>query len=177
MSNHLVISALGDDKLGIVEQLTETITECGCNIEESRMSALGGTFAVIMLTSGNWNTIAKLESSLPALEQKLSMAITSRRTAPVTDAKRKRLLPYAVDVVAIDHPGLVHKLANFFSGRNINIEELITSSYSAAHTGTSMFSVHMEVGIPSDIQIAELRDTFMDYCDQMNLDAVIEPLK
>ena len=46
-----------------------------------------------------------------------------------------------------------------------------------SHTGTPMFSVHMSVGIPADIHIAALRDEFMDYCDALNLDAVIEPIK
>lgn len=177
MSNYLVISALGNDKPGIVDLLTEAVTGCDCNLEDSRMSALGGTFAIIMLVSGNWDKISKLESMLPAMEERLGMTIITRRTEPQQDPAKKQLLPYAADVVSIDHPGIVHKLANFFSSRNINIEELVTSSYSAAHTGTPMFSVHMEVGIPSDMQISLLRETFMDYCDLLNLDAVIEPIK
>jgi glycine cleavage system transcriptional repressor len=40
-----------------------------------------------------------------------------------------------------------------------------------------MFSVHLTVDIPADIQIATLREEFMDFCDQLNLDAIIEPLK
>ena len=60
---------------------------------------------------------------------------------------------------------------------NINIEDMNTSSYSAAHTGTPMFAVRMTVGIPSDIQISGLREDFMEFCDSMNLDAVLEPAK
>jgi glycine cleavage system transcriptional repressor len=40
-----------------------------------------------------------------------------------------------------------------------------------------MFAVHMTVGIPADMHIAALREEFMDYCDGLNLDAVLEPLK
>jgi glycine cleavage system transcriptional repressor len=86
-------------------------------------------------------------------------------------------MPYAVDVVALDNPGIVHSLASFFSSRNINIQDLTTTSYSAAHTGTPMFSVHMSVDIPAQLHIATLRDEFMDFCDQLNLDAIIEPVK
>ncbi|MCP4126884.1 MAG: glycine cleavage system protein R, partial [Gammaproteobacteria bacterium] len=35
----------------------------------------------------------------------------------------------------------------------------------------------MTVGIPSSIHIATLRDEFMEFCDGLNLDAVLEPLK
>jgi glycine cleavage system transcriptional repressor len=52
-----------------------------------------------------------------------------------------------------------------------------TSSYAAAHTGTQMFAVRMTVGIPSDLQISGMRDEFMEFCDSMNLDAVLEPVK
>ncbi len=175
MSTHLVITALGADRPGIVNDLSEVILDAGCNIEDSRMIVLGGVFAVMLMVSGNWNTVAKLEGSLAALGNRLGMAISSERTQPRGAAGN--LLPYAVDVVAMDHPGIVHHLAHFFSGKGINIEELVTSSYSAAHTGTPMFSVHMEVGIPGDVHIAQLREAFLDFCDELNLDAVIEPIK
>jgi glycine cleavage system transcriptional repressor len=86
-------------------------------------------------------------------------------------------MPYAVEVVALDHPGIVKKLASFFSQRNINIEDLSTTSYAAAHTGTPMFAVNMTVGIPSNLHLGTLRDEFMEYCDSLNLDAVLEPIK
>src|SRR5690606_16550555 len=170
---HLVISALGKDRPGIVNDLSRLVFDSGCNLADSRMTVLGGDFAVILLVTGNWSSIAKLEDQLPSLAERLEMNIISRRTA---DRERHRdLLPYAVDVVALDNPGIVHSLANFFSTRQINIQDLATTSYSAPHTGTPMFSVHMRVDIPARLHIATLRDEFMDFCDQFNLDAIIEP--
>jgi len=171
----LVISILGEDHPGIVNQVSKAILEHGCNIEDSRMTVLGGEFAAMLLVEGKWNTLAKVENTLPELERQLAMTIVSKRTkARATD---KNLLPYAVDVISMDHPGIVNNLAGFFAERKINIEDMATSSYAAAHTGTPMFSVRMTVGIPSDIHIAGLREEFMDYCDGLNLDAVLEPLK
>ena len=37
----LVITASGEDKIGLVEGFTRRISDSGCNIEESRMAALG----------------------------------------------------------------------------------------------------------------------------------------
>jgi glycine cleavage system transcriptional repressor len=173
--NLLVISALGKDRPGIVDQFSGAVHSMGCNILDSRMMVLGGEFAVLMLVEGNWNTLAKLEDALPSLQNRLDLVITSKRTEERQPSNE--LLPYAVDVVSLDHPGIVHSLAGFFSERSINIEELVTSSYAAAHTGTPMFSVHMSVGIPANIHIASLRDEFMEFCDSMNLDAVLEPIK
>ena len=77
----------------------------------------------------------------------------------------------------MDHPGIVHDVANFFSTRKINIEDLYTGSYQAPHTGTPMFSLHMTVGVPGDVSIAALRGEFMDFCDALNLDAMLAPVK
>ncbi|MCP3671138.1 MAG: glycine cleavage system protein R [Gammaproteobacteria bacterium] len=173
--NYLVISALGKDRPGIVDELSHTILDEGCNITDSRMTVLGGEFAIMLMVGGNWNTLTKLEDAIPELESKLGLTIIARRTGG--KQSEDTLLPYGVEVVAMDHPGIVHHLASFFSQREINIEDMSTSSYAAAHTGTPMFSVQMTVGIPSSIHIATLRDEFMEFCDGLNLDAVLEPLK
>ncbi len=172
---YLVISALGEDHPGIVNNLSKAIAEHGCNIEDSRATVLGGEFAAMLLVEGKWNTLAKIENALPELQTQLGMTIIAKRTGERSSARS--LVPYGVEVVSMDHPGIVNSLANFFAEREINIEDLATSSYSAPHTGTPMFSVHMSVGIPADMHIAGLRDEFMDYCDSLNLDAVLEPLK
>ncbi len=175
MSNYLVISAVGEDRPGLVDRISRCILDHEGSIADSRMTVLGGEFAIILLVSGNWNSIARLETALPALGEELGMVITTRRTASRETARD--LLPYAVDVVALDNPGIVHRLANFFSRRSINIQDLATSSYAAPHTGTPMFAVHMTVDVPASTHIASLREEFMDFCDQLNLDAVIEPAK
>jgi len=174
-NNQLVLSALGEDKPGLINELSRCVLNSGCSILDSRMTVLGGDFAILLQVGGNWNNLAKLETQLPGLQERLGLIITARRTAG--RETRHDLLPYGVDVVAMDQPGIVHNLARFFSERQINIQEMLTTSYAAAHTGTPMFSVHLTVEVPATIQIAALREEFMDFCDQLNLDAVIEPIK
>lgn len=175
MKNHLVISALVEDRPGLVESLARTIVDCGCNIVDSRMTVLGSEFAALMLVYGNWNTLAKLEVQLEKLEKNLKMQINWRRTAPRTGSHG--VLPYAIEVIALDQAGIVCHLASFFAARSINVEDLTTRSYLAPHTATPMFAVNMVVGIPADQHIAMIREEFMDFCDDLNLDAVMEPVK
>jgi glycine cleavage system transcriptional repressor len=49
--------------------------------------------------------------------------------------------------------------------------------YQAMQTGADMFQAQLTVGIPADTRIAELRDEFMELCDGLNLDAVMDPVK
>ena len=175
MDTYLVLTALGKDRSGIVHQLSNAILDCGCNIIDSRMTVLGGEFAIILMLSGKWNELAKLEDSLPQLRERLDLIINAKRTEK--DNRSDKLMPYNVEVVAIDHPGIVHDIASFFSAREINIHELNTNRYAAAHTGTPMFAINMIVEIPSTLRIANLREEFLDFCDELNMDAVLEPIK
>jgi glycine cleavage system transcriptional repressor len=175
MKQFLVVSVLGEDRPGILHDLAMAIRDCGCNVVESRMTLLGGEFAMLLLACGNWNTITKLEAILPKLGQKLALTMGSRRTGE--REPRHDLIPYAIDVVCLDQPGIVYNLANFFAVRNIGIAELSTRSYPAAHTGAPMFAVQMAVNIPADMRIGTLREEFMDFCDELNLDAIMEPIK
>lgn len=172
----LVISALGKDRPGIVNQLTAPVTESGCNILDSRMTVLGGEFAIMMLVEGSWSAVAKLESQLSPLQERFDLTIIHKRTTEHPDEPQPGL-PYTVNVVALDHPGIVNQLARFFSSRNINIHECYTDSYQAAHTGTPMFTATLMVNLPPQVHIAALREEFLDFCDSLNLDAIFEPHK
>lgn len=174
-NNYLAITASGEDKVGLVDRLSGRIADSGCNIEESRMSVLGGQFALIMLVSGPWHALSKLEGQMTALGEQLGLTIIHERTRK--RERTKPAIPYSVELVTMNQPGIVRSLSAFFSRNGINIEELQTSTYPAPHTGTPMFSVVMTVGVPADVHIATLRGDFLDYCDNLNLDATFEPVR
>jgi glycine cleavage system transcriptional repressor len=136
---------------------------------------LGGQCAILMLVSGTWDALSKLEGQLAGVGRDLGLTIVHKRTKE--RKQLKPMVPYQVEVVAMDHPGIVKNLSNFFSRNGINIEQLSTDTYPAPHTGTPMFSVVMTVGIPADVHISRLRGDFLDYCDELNLDAVFEPVR
>ena len=175
MSQLIVISAVGLDRTGVVQDLTKVILACGGNIEESRMTTLGSEFAMLLLVSGNWHTLSRLEQGLDKLCENDQLSVSIRKT-DVRPQKDNRM-PYAVDVVALDQQGIVYNLADFFSSRDIEIADVATRSYSAAHTGAPMFAVQMAVNVPSTIHIAQLREEFLEVCDRLNLDAILEPVK
>jgi glycine cleavage system transcriptional repressor len=175
MKQHLAISAIGNDRTGMVHDLTRIVADCGGSISESRMTTLGSEFAMLVLVSGNWHALARLETELKKLTETGSLSVQLRRTEQ--RAARSDMLPYSVDVVCLDQTGIVSNLSGFFSSRGIDISELSTRSYAAAHTGAPMFSVQMIVNVPSRIHLSALREEFMDFCDNLNLDAILEPVK
>ena len=175
MSQLIVLSAIGTDRTGVVQEISKVILGCGGNIEESRMTTLGSEFAVLMLVSGNWHTLNRLERGLEKLtvDDKLTFAIRKTGERPVSDDR----MPYAVDVISLDQQGIVFGLADFFASRDIEIADVATRRYSAAHTGAPMFAVQMAVNVPSSVHISALREDFLEMSDRLNLDAILEPVK
>ena len=173
MPEQLVITALGDDRPGIVDELSQALFKHELNIEDSRMSVLGGEFAILLLVSGSEQSIDDFVAETPALEDTLNMKLLVKLTS--STPAEQAVIPYTVEVVSIDHPGIVHELARFFSGKHINIVDLNTERYAAAHTATPMFAVNMTISIPADLSIKSLRDEFINMCDELNLDASMTP--
>ncbi|MBS0581547.1 MAG: glycine cleavage system protein R [Proteobacteria bacterium] len=173
--NHLLISAFAEHTKSPLVAIAKRIADCSCNLAESRVAMLGQDVAVLVLAQGPWDAIAKLESALTRLERDDRLRLSFSRTGakPV----QTNLLPYVVEVVAADKPGILFQLAEFFQRHQISIEQLQSTRYRAMQTGADMFSAQITIGIPSDTHIAGLRDDFLEFCDGLNLDAIMDPMK
>lgn len=175
MKNFLVLSVLGAARADLMLNVFRSFKECGCNVEEGRMSHLGNEFALIVMLSGTWDAIAKMEDLIPRIEKKFDITISARRTT--TKSAQREAMPYAVEVVSVNRAGVVMDIAEFFHARAIGIEDMYAGSYAANHTGTEMFSLHITISIPVDLSIASLRGEFMEFCDHLNIDSIMEPVK
>ena len=40
-----------------------------------------------------------------------------------------------------------------------------------------MFSIQMAINVPATMHLAALREEFHEYCEEQNLDAIIEPIQ
>lgn len=173
--NYLLISAFGAPANSPLLAISKRISECGCNLAEGRVSTLGNELSVLALAQGAWDAIAKLENALARLDRDGEMRLTHFRTS--AKEQHSNLLPYVVEVVAADKPGVLFQLAEFFAQQDISIEQLHSSRYRAMQTGADMFSAQITIGIPNTMHIAALRDDFLEFCDGLNLDAIMDPMK
>ena len=73
--------------------------------------------------------------------------------------------------------GVLFQLADFFERQAITIEQLQSTRYRAMQTGADMLSAQLTIGIPNTTHIAALRDDFLEFCDGLNLDAIMDPMK
>ena len=173
--NHLLINAYTTHPESPLLSVTRRIADSGCNLVDSRLATVGRDVSMTALATGSWDAVAKLEAMLGRLEREDGFKLNWYRTA--AKESQSNLLPYIVEVVAADKPGILFQLADFFDRQGITIENLQSTRYRAMQTGAEMFSAQVTIGVPSDMHIAALRDDFLEFCDHLNLDAIMDPMK
>ncbi|MGY0505362.1 glycine cleavage system protein R [Luteimonas sp. e5] len=173
--NHLLINAYSTHPASPLLAVTRRIADSGCNLIDARLTTVGRDVSVAALAAGSWDAIAKLEGAIDRLARDESLRIVHYRTGP--KPLQSNLIPYIVEVVAADKPGILFQLADFFDQQGITVENLHSSRYKAMQTGAEMFTAQITIGVPADMHIAALRDDFLDFCDHLNLDAIMDPMK
>lgn len=173
--NQLLIHALTTASLMPLDALARRIHDAGCNLAEARVSTIGNEVSVMLLACGAWDALAKLETALNKLARDGNLRLAHYRTAPREPSSH--LLPYLVEIISADRPGIVARIVEFFSQQAISVEQLHSTRYHAMQTGAEMFQAQFTIGIPADVHIAALRDDFLELCDGLNLDAIMDPVK
>jgi glycine cleavage system transcriptional repressor len=173
--HQLLIQAVAPARESPLLVLSRRIADAGCNLVESRVATVGADVSVLLLARGAWDAIAKLETALARIGRDENLHLLSYRTEARDE--QSHLLPYMVEVVAADKAGVLVELIDFFNRRKISIEQMSSMRYQAMQTGADMFQAQLTVGIPAETRIAELRDEFMELCDGLNLDAIMDPVK
>ncbi|PHS20119.1 MAG: hypothetical protein COA86_02190 [Kangiella sp.] len=170
----LVISAIAPNRPGFVKEITDMITQCQCNIIESKMKSMGNKFSLVLMASGEWNAIAKLEHSLPSQAHAMGMTTMIQRTTAKTHHGQH--LPYRVKMTTIDRIGLSNGITAFFAEKEINIEELSCNTFDAKQIGDKLVLIKLTINIPTKINIEKLKDEFNSFCHKENIDASLRPV-
>jgi glycine cleavage system transcriptional repressor len=170
--NHAILTAIGTDRPGIVDEVSQFIFDRGGNIEDSRMVNLRGQFAMMVLVGGQPDVLERLGRELGEFSRRSGMSGELRpagaggRPAGATpDA-----LPYRLVGTGIDQPGLVHRLAHLLRELGVNIESLETRLTPAPYTGAPMFELEAVLAVPRATQLSHLRQRLAAACDEINMD-------
>ena len=173
----LAITILSNNQTNFIGEILPIVRDCSCNILEIRSSRLGQSAAAYLLIQGNWNQIAKFETSLDNIEKRLEIKIHTLRPEQKDKSKGKDCVPYSLETISLDKDSVVESITSFLFDRNICIEEITGSSYQAPYIQSSVFSTKFIILVPPLLPLLSLREEFLDFCDQLNIDAILEPIK
>ena len=181
---YAVFSAIGADRLGIVDDISGLVSEGGGNIEESKMAVLGSEFAVMMLVSMDAGALGALTArtgELEALiartgelESGLSLRIAFKRTSEGRGSERGR--PYSLETVSLDGNGIVHSVSSVLRKYGINIEDLETRTERAPLTGAPLFRMKADIVLGPGVAIGALRRELEELQAAQDLDILLMPL-
>ena len=169
MAEYAVVTAVGADRPGLVEEVSKFIFEQSGNIEDSRMVNLRGQFAMMLLVSATPEALRGMQGSLPVLIQHSGLHIEIRSSGkPLTPPRPA--LPYRLKATALDQAGLVHRVAHLLRALNVNIESMQTTLVAAPYTGAPVFEIEMAISVPGDLPLSQLRGRLSSLCDELNID-------
>jgi glycine cleavage system transcriptional repressor len=173
--DHLILTAIGPDRVGLVQRISEFISRHGCNIEDSKMAVFCGEFAVIVLISGEGGNLVKVGRDYREIETDTGLAISIK--TPSTRNPPESFLPYKLTASCMDHPGIVYQISGVLSAMGVNIESMETKTYSAPVSGTPIFQLEADLAVPIRTNINQLRERFAEIQREENIDIELAPAK
>ena len=171
MNSSYIITFIGDDRPGIVEQLSGVIKKNGGNWQESRLSQLGGKFAGLILVSLPADGGPALEADLGALATgNLSVSVTATGESAMPLPGHNIVL----SVIGPDRQGIVQEISRALAQQQINVIEMDSRVSSAPMSAELLFRAQINAWIPETTNMENLRESLEKIADQMTLEIELE---
>jgi glycine cleavage system transcriptional repressor len=154
----VAVTAVGQDRPGIVAEVSGVLYHQGCNLEDASMTRLRDQFAMQLLVRlPEGGSLPELESGLREAARRLELSLVVRPLDEVpTPDGGSGAESYTVRVYGADRPGIVHAVTSLLAAHGANIVDLDTRVVGAGDA--SVYVMLLEVEIPSDTGVEALRD-------------------
>lgn len=170
-TQHLVLTAIGQNKTGLVSELTGLITQCNCNVLDSKMAIFGSEFTMIMLLAGDNSSLLELEVNLPPLAMQLNLLTMMKRTTTHEELERPQ---YLVQIDGPDQTGTIKKLTSYLAKNQIDIASL--KSNTMKKNGDLWQVAEINIDLPDQISPEQLKRGLAAECKVLNMNCTINPI-
>ena len=167
MAASLVVTVVGPDRPGIVNQLSDVARRFGANWAESRMASLAGQFAGIVHFEVGERDADALASALQKLTGSGLQVVIARGEARSAAAAQRRI---KLSLVGNDRPGIVRELSGALARRGVSIDELHTAIESAPMSAERLFRFDALVLVPANVADDDLRRELEALADELMVD-------
>lgn len=163
---NIVVTFIGKDQSGLVDQLAQMIFAHQGNWLGSSMSHLAGQFAGIVQVELPELEYAKFSLALGRIDDLTTMIQEGHPTA--NDIEPEDLLSIAI--VCNDRNGIVQEVTKALHGVDANIEQFSSLLESASGTGQLLFRAQVTVLLPEHSSIEALTDAIENLGDDVMVD-------
>ena len=173
MAQQLVVTAIGADRTGIVSKLARLVSDCNCNIVDSRMAIFGNEFTFIMLISGDGAAISKIEFLLPSLGLELDLLTMTKRTSSRTLPQLSA--PYVLEYTGIDRVGTLGAMSSLMAEHQVYIGALRSETIHPDPQGPAHTHTVMTVQLPLSLGAQELAELVREKLAELQLQGSFSP--
>ena len=166
----LVLTVIGDDRPGLVEQLAAAISSHHGNWLESSMSQLSGKFAGIVCISVDQAQLDPLKAALASLPG-LRITAEAGATAGATETPQRRL---KLSLVGHDRIGIVREVSQVLARHAINVEELATHTASAPMSAEILFHATAELTAAATLDAHALTSDLEQISNDLMVDITLD---
>ena len=163
---NVVITFVGNDKLGLVDQLAQLIVTHKGNWLGSSMSHLAGQFAGIIEVELPELELAKFSLEVATIDD-LSITIQQGH-GTASEIEPEELLN--ISIVCNDRHGIIQEITQALHAVDANIEQLGSQLESAANTGQMLFRANIVALLPEHSSIEQLQESIEKIGDDMMVD-------
>ena len=167
MATHLVISFVADDRPGLVDTISQAVTDAGGNWCESRMAHLAEKFAGIVRVELPDNGRADLLRDRLGDLKAQGIDATVTETRQEVESAGTRLV---LDVVGPDQPGIVQEITHCLAQNRVSIETMDTYTENAPMGGGTLFHAQFEIRGPDNIDHNALHNKLEEIAHAMIVD-------
>ncbi|MBS25412.1 MAG: glycine cleavage system protein R [Gammaproteobacteria bacterium] len=153
MTTYLVLTAIGEDKPGLVESLAEVIADNSGNWLESSMSQLAGKFAGILRVSVNDSEADQLISALDGISDQLTLVIERANS----DVEIESPQTVELNLIGNDRPGIIREFSHALASLSVNVEQLSTECISAPMSSDMLFKAKANLKVPVGLELELLQ--------------------
>jgi glycine cleavage system regulatory protein len=164
-----ILTVIGDDRPGLVSDVSAPINAHGASWERSQMSRLAGKFAGIVLVSVASEKLDELVQDLEGLQDQ-GLLVTVERTGEPTHRELQRL---HLELLGADHPGIVAEISAALAEHGVNIEELSTDIRDAPMAGGTLFGARAVLTAPAETSTDALQSTLEGLAHELMVDITL----
>jgi glycine cleavage system transcriptional repressor len=178
MKRWFILSAIGQDRPGLVAELAQLVYDSDANLEDSRMTILGSDFAVILLASSSASGCGdRLASGAKRLERDHGLTILLRglEGQPRGPVPAPGHVAMRVVAAGADKAGIVAGICRVLAEHEVNIADL-TSRSAPGEGGSPHYEMTMTVEVPERLDVATLGAALERAADQLRIDVEIARL-
>jgi len=174
MDKRYIMTAFGQDRPGIVADVTSLLFENGCNLQETTMTLLADEFTLILLfTSQDPGIEDLLGRECRRLEHDKGISAFLRPLQKRRESTVRESAACVLHVEGEDQAGIVYKVSRFLADQGVNIFNLQSTVKASPGSGTTIYEMEIHVQLPAGGSTELLESGLSGVADDLNVDISI----